>query len=36
MRIWVPKSEIIFAADLHTRKDKAAVMVPGQWLLMTY
>ena len=36
MKIWVPKSEIVFASDLHSRKAKAAIMVPGQWLLMTY
>ncbi|KAK2443928.1 bromodomain-containing protein [Trifolium repens] len=36
IKIWVPKSEIIFASDLHTKKAKAAMLVPGQWLLTTY
>jgi hypothetical protein len=36
MKIWVPKYGIIFASDLHTKKAKAAIMVPGQWLLTTY
>jgi hypothetical protein len=36
IRMCVPKSEIIFATDLHTKKQKAAVMVLGQWLLTTY
>jgi hypothetical protein len=36
MKIWIPKSETIFASDLHTKKAKAAIMVPGQWLLTTY
>jgi hypothetical protein len=36
MKIWVPKSEIIFASDLHSRKAKTTILVPGQWLLTTY
>ncbi|KAK2382366.1 putative mitochondrial protein [Trifolium repens] len=36
IKVWVPKSEIVFASDLHSRKAKAAVLVPGQWLLTTY
>jgi hypothetical protein len=30
MKMWVPKSEIVFASDLHSKKAKAAFMVPGQ------
>jgi hypothetical protein len=36
IKIWVPKSQIIFASGLHTKKAKAAMLVPGQWLLTTY
>jgi hypothetical protein len=36
IRIWVPKSEIVFASDAHARKGKTAALVPGQWLLTTY
>jgi hypothetical protein len=30
IKVWVPKSEIVFASDLHSKKAKAAVLVPGQ------
>ncbi|WJX39726.1 hypothetical protein P8452_27246 [Trifolium repens] len=36
IKVWVPKSEIMFASDLRTKKAKAAKLVPGQWLLTTY
>jgi hypothetical protein len=36
IKIWVPKSEIIFVSGLSTKKAKAAMLVPGQWLLSTY
>ncbi|WJX62100.1 hypothetical protein P8452_47132 [Trifolium repens] len=36
IKVWVPKSEIVFASDLHSRKAKAAILVPGQWLLTDY
>jgi hypothetical protein len=36
IKIWVLKSEIVFASDLHSKKVIAASLVPGQWLLMTY
>ena len=34
--IWVPKSQIIFAADMPKGKDGKPSLVPGQWLLTTY
>ena len=36
IKVWVPKSEIVFAADLHSKKARAAFLVPGQWLLASY
>jgi hypothetical protein len=36
IRIWVPRSEIVYVSELQSRKGKAAVMVPGQWLLTTH
>ncbi|KAK2456470.1 gag-protease polyprotein [Trifolium repens] len=36
IKVWVPKSEIIFASDLRTKEAKAAMLVPRQWLLTTY
>ena len=36
IKIWVPKSEILDAADMLKRKGKSEIMVPGQWLLMTH
>ena len=36
IRLWVTKSEIIFATNMLQRRSKAVVMVPGQWLLTTY
>lgn len=33
IRLWVPKSEIIFAADMQNGKNKATFWFPGQWLL---
>ena len=34
--IWVPKSQIVFAADMPKGKDGKPILVPGQWLLTTY
>jgi len=31
IKIWVPKSEIVNAADMPKSKGKSQVMVPGQW-----
>lgn len=36
IRLLVPKSEIIFVSDLLQGKIKAAVLVPGKWMLTTY
>ena len=36
IKVWVPKSEIVLAADLHSKKARAAFLVPGQWLLASY
>jgi hypothetical protein len=36
IKVWVPNSEILDAADLLKRKGKAEVMVLGQWLLTTH
>ncbi|KAK2369536.1 putative mitochondrial protein [Trifolium repens] len=36
IKVWVSKSEIVFAADLHSKKARAAFLVPGQWLLTSY
>jgi len=33
---WLPKSEIVNAADMFKSKTKAKVMVPGQWLLKAH
>jgi hypothetical protein len=33
MKIWVPKSEILYASDMLYGRKKAPVMVHGQWLL---
>jgi len=33
IKIWVPRSEIVDAADMLKRNGKEKVMVPGQWLL---
>ncbi|WJX67641.1 25S rRNA (cytosine(2870)-C(5))-methyltransferase [Trifolium repens] len=34
--IWVPKSEIVYASGLRTKKTRAAFLVPGQWLLASH
>lgn len=36
IRLWVPKSQIVFVAGMFQGRRKVAVMVPGQWLLTTY
>lgn len=36
IRLWVPKSQTFFATNMLQGRSKAAVMVPGQWLLTTY
>jgi len=33
IKICVPKSEIIFVAEMLKRKGKVEIMVPGQWFL---
>jgi hypothetical protein len=35
IRIWVPKSEIMFTACMHPKK-KAKLMVSGQWIFTTH
>ena len=35
-RIWVPKSQIIFVADILGRKRMRFKLVPGQWMFMTH
>jgi hypothetical protein len=36
MKIWVPKSEIIYVSDLHSKKTKVTILVSGQWLLASH
>jgi len=36
IKIWVPKSKILDAADMLKRNGKAKFMVPGQWLFTTH
>ena len=36
IKIWVPRSEIVFVADLRSKKARAPFLVPGQWLLASY
>ncbi|KAK2450263.1 hypothetical protein QL285_009391 [Trifolium repens] len=36
IKIWVPKSEIVFVSDLHSKKARAAFLVPGQWVLASH
>ena len=36
IKIWVPKSEILNAADMLERNGMSKVMVPGQWLPTTH
>ncbi|WJX45885.1 hypothetical protein P8452_32733 [Trifolium repens] len=36
IKIWVPKSEIVYASDLRTKKARAPFLVPGQWLLTSH
>ena len=35
IRLWVPKSEIVFA-DMLNGKDKTFVLISGQWMTTTY
>ena len=35
-KIWVPKSQIVFVADILNRKAEDFKLVPGQWMLATY
>jgi len=35
-KIWVPKTDIVDVAGVSKRKQKAEVLVPGQWLLATH
>lgn len=32
----IPKSEIMFATDLHKGRNKTIIMVPKQWILTSY
>ena len=34
--IWVPKSKIIYVADILNGATETPVMVPGQWMLTTH
>ena len=34
--LWVPKSQIVFAADIPKGTEGKPIVVPGQWLLTTY
>jgi hypothetical protein len=36
MKIWAPKSEIIYVSDMHSKKTKATILVSGQWLLTSH
>jgi hypothetical protein len=36
IKIWVPKSEIVYVSGLHTKKARAPFLVPGQWLLASH
>jgi len=36
IKIWVPKSKILYVAYMLKRKGKAEIMIPGQWLLTTH
>ena len=36
IKIWVPKFEILDAADMPKSKGRSQVMVPGKWLLTTH
>lgn len=36
IRLWVPKSQNAFAANMLQGRSKATIMVPGQWLRTTY
>jgi hypothetical protein len=36
MKIWVPKFEIVFASDLHSREANATIMIPRQWMLTAH
>jgi len=36
MKIWVPKSKILYVIDMLYGKVKAPVLVPVQWLLTTH
>ena len=35
-KIWVPKKDIIYVADILNRKRYTPPMVPGQWMLATH
>lgn len=36
LRLWVPKSEIVFATNMLQRRSKTLILVPGQWMITTY
>ena len=36
IKIWVPKSEILFVSDMLYNMIRALVMVPEPWLLLTH
>ncbi|KAK2450192.1 hypothetical protein QL285_009322 [Trifolium repens] len=36
IKIWVPRSEIVFVTDLRSKKVRAPFLVPGQWLLASH
>ena len=35
-KIWVPKSQIVYVADILNRKAEGFQLVPGQWMLASH